>query len=152
MAGHADQDLQSWWLLASVQRRVTRDLNRTLQEELGYPPIWIDVLIALADTPRGRDLTMDLARKLGDRRSLTVLLNQMAGGGLIRRQPIDGRTLLVILTPRGRRELRRVLPRYRDAIQQTGLGNLTASEGRALQRLLRKVTGSDEGSPTQERR
>ena len=95
---------------------------------------------------------MDLARKLGDRRSLTVLLSQMAGAGFIRRQPIDGRTLLVILTPRGRRELRRVLPRYRDAIQQTGLGNLTASEGRAFQRLLRKVTGSDEGSPTQARR
>ena len=141
MAGHADQDLQSWWLLASVQRRVTRDLSRTLQEELGYPAIWIDVLIALADTPRGRDLTMDLARKLGDRRSLTVLLNQMAGADLIRRQPLDGRTMLVILTPRGRRELRRVLPRYRDAIQQTGLGKLTASEGPALQRLLRKVNG-----------
>ncbi len=141
MPGDADQDLELWRLFASAQRRVARDLNRTLQEGRGYPASWIDVLIALADTPRGRDRTMDLARKLGDRRGLTDLLNQMAGASLIRRQPIDGRTFLVILTPRGRRELRRVLPRYRDAIRQTGFGNLPASERRALHRLLRKVNG-----------
>ena len=140
MPGDADQDLELWQLFASALRRVARDLNRTLEEGRGYPASWIDVLIALAETPRGRQ-TMELARKLGDRRGLTVLLNQMAGAGLIRRQPIDGRTLLVILTPRGRRELRRVLPRYRDAIQQTGLGNLPASERRALHRLLRKIDG-----------
>ena len=141
MAGDADRDLELWRLFASAQRRIARDLNRTLQEGRGYPAIWIDVLIALADTPRGRDRTMDLARKLGDRRGLTVLLNQMAGAGLIRREPIDGRTFLIILTPRGRRELRRVLPRYRDAIRRTGLGNLPAAERHALQRLIRKVNG-----------
>ncbi len=141
MAGDADQDLELWQLFASAQRRVARDLNRTLQEGRGYPANWIDVLIALANTPRGRDRTMDLARKLGDRRGLTGLLNQMAGAGLIRRQPIAGRTFLVILTPRGRRELRRVLPRYRDAIRQTGFGNLPAAERRALHRLLRKING-----------
>lgn len=152
MAGDADQDLELWWQLASVQRQVTRDLNRTLLDGLGYPAVWIEVLIALAETPEGRDRTMDLARKLGDRRSLTVLLNRMAGAGLISRQPIDGRTLLVILTPRGRRELRRVLPRYRAAIQQTTLTNLTAAERRVLQHLLRKVTGSDEGNLAPARR
>ena len=141
MPGNADQDLELWQLFASAQRRVARDLNRTLQEGRGYPAIWIDVLIALGETAEGRDRTMDLALKLGDRRGLTVLLNQMAGAGLIRRQPIDGRTFLVILTPRGRQELRRVLPRYRDALRQTGLGNLPASERRALHRLLRKVNG-----------
>ena len=141
MPGNADQDLELWQLLASVQRRVSRDVNRILQEGPEYRAIWIDVLIALAETPRGRDQSMDLARKLGDRRGLTVLLNQMAGAGLIRRQPPDGRTLLVILTPRGRRELRRARPRYREAIRQTALANLTAAERRALQRLLRKVNG-----------
>ena len=86
----------------------------------------------------------DLAVQLGMARSgVSDLSNQMAGAGLIRREqhPIDQRGVLIVLTPRGRRELRRALPRYRDAVQQTALGSLTAAEGRALQRLLRALGG-----------
>ena len=65
----------------------------------------------------------------------------MAGVGLIRREqhPTDRRGVLIVLTPRGRRELRRALPSYRDAIQQTAMGSLTAAESHALQRVLRTL-------------
>ena len=77
------------------------------------------------------------------RGGLSSLANQMAGAGLIRREqhPIDRRAVLIVLTPRGRRELRRALPRYRAAIRQTALGSLTSAEGPALQRLLRTLGG-----------
>ncbi len=142
MAGDADRTVALRRQLASVQRRVARDLDRTLQKTLGYPANWIDTLIALAGAPQGRQQMMDLAVQLGMTRSgLSGLANQMAGAGLIRREqhPRDHRSVLVVLTPRGRRELRRALPRYRDAIQQTALGSLTAAQGRALQRALRAL-------------
>ena len=144
MAGDADRTPELWRQLAIVQRRVVRDLDRNLRETLGYPVNWIDTLIALAGTPKGRLQMMDLAVQLGMTRSgLSDLANQLAGAGLIRREqhPTDHRSVLVVLTPRGRRELRRALPRYRAAIQQTALGSLTAAEGRALQRALRAVGG-----------
>ena len=58
----------------------------------------------------------DLAPQLGMTRSgLSSLADQMAGAGLIRRHqnPTNQRSVLIVLTPRGRRELRRALPRYR---------------------------------------
>ena len=144
MAGDPDRTVVLWRRLASVQRQVARDLDRTLREGTGFPANWIDTLIALAGTPEGRQQMKDLAVQLGMARSgVSDLANQMAGAGLIRREPHprDHRSVLVVLTPRGRRELRRALPRYRDAIQQTVLGSLTAAEGRALQRALRALGG-----------
>ena len=142
MAGGADRALELWSQLATVQRRVARDLDRTLRETQGYPAIWIDILIAVAGTPEARQRMTGLAVQLGITRSgLSRLANQMASAGLIRRDqhPTDHRGVLIVLTPRGRRQLRRVLPRYRDAIQQTVLGSLTAAEDHALQRVLRTL-------------
>ncbi len=121
-----------------------RDLDRNLRGTRDHPANWIDVLIALAGAPQSRQQMMDLAVQLGmTRTGLSGLANQMADAGSIRREqhPTDHRGVLIVLTPRGRRELRRALPRYRDAIQQTALGSLTAAEGRALQRLLRALGG-----------
>ena len=146
--------LELWWRLASVQRQVARGLNRALLRGRDHPATWIDVLIALAETPQGQIQTMDLAVKLGSRRSLTVLLNRMAGAGLIRREPhpTDRRALFVILTPHGRHELRRALPLYRDAIRQTGLGSLTDAEGHTLERLLAKVGNGEAIDPLEKGR
>ena len=144
MAGDPDRTVVLWRRLASVQRRVALDLDRSLRETLGYPANWIDTLIALASAPKGRQRVTDLADQVGmTRGGLSTLADQMAGAGLIRRQqnPTDQRSVLIVLTPRGRRELQWALPRYRDAIQQTTLGRLTAAEGRALQRLLRALGG-----------
>ena len=142
MAGDADRTLELWCQLANVQRRVPRDLDRSLRETLGYRANWIDTLIALAGTPGGRQQMMGLAVQLRITRScLTRRVDEMAGAGLIRREqhPTDHRGVLIVLTPRGRRELRRALPHYRDAIQQTALGSVTAAEGDALRRVLRTL-------------
>lgn len=142
MAGDADRTVALWRQLASVRRRVALDLDRSLRETLGYPANWIDTLIALAGAPKGRQQVTDLADQVGmTGGGLSTLANQMADAGLIRRapHPIDHRAVLIVLTPRGRRELRRAVPRYHDAIQQTALGSLTAAEGRALQRALRAL-------------
>ena len=142
MAGDPDRTMELWRQLAIVQRGVVRDLDRTLRETLGYPANWIDTLIALAGAPRGQQQMMDLAVQVGiTRSSLTRLAKRMAGAGLIRRQqhPTDHRAVLIVLTPRGRRELPRALPRYRAAIQQTALGSLTPAEVLALQRALRAL-------------
>ena len=144
MAGDADQILALRQQLAIVQRGVALDLDRNLRETLGYPAIWIDTLIALAGTPKGRQQVMDLAVQLGmTRGGVSSLANQLADAGLIRREPhpIDHRAVLIVLTPRGRRELRRALPRYQVAIHQTALGSLTASERRTLQCVLRRIGG-----------
>ena len=144
MANDADRTLELWRELAIVRRQVALDLDRSLRETLGYPANWVDTLIALASAPKGRQQVMDLADQVGmTRGGLSTLATQMSDAGLIRREPhpIDRRAVLIVLTPRGRRELEWALPRYHDAIQQTALGSLTPAEGRALQRLLRALGG-----------
>ncbi len=142
MARVAARDLQLWQQLTIVQRWVARDLDRILREALGYPALWIDTLAALTGTPKGRERMTRLGDQLGiDHSVLSRIVDLMVAAGLIRREPhpTDGRVVMAVLTPRGRRELRRALPASRDAIRQTGLGSLTKSEKRALQRVLRKV-------------
>ena len=142
MARVAARDLELWQQLTIVQRWLARDLDRILREALGYPALWIDTLTALAGTPKGQERIMALGDQLGtDRSVLSRLVDRMVDAGQVRREPhpTDGRVVMVVLTSRGRRELRRALPTFRDAIRQTGLGSLTKSEKRALQRVLRKV-------------
>ena len=144
MANDADQDLELWQLLARTQRRVSRNLNRTLWREVGCPTAWIDVLMALAKPSESRDQMQDLAGRLGVTPSrLTGLAADLADAGLIRRQrhPDDRRRMLVAITRHGRRELRRAVPQYRAGLRQTGLGGLTVAEARTLKRLLAKVDG-----------
>ena len=69
MAGDADRTVALWRQLASVQRRVNRDLDRSLRETLGYPANWIDTLMALAGAPERRQPMKDLALQLGMTRS-----------------------------------------------------------------------------------
>ena len=88
MAGDPDRTVVLWRRLASVQRQVARDLDRTLREGTGFPANWIDTLIALAGTPEGRQQMKDLAVQLGMARSgVSDLANQMSDAGLIRREP-----------------------------------------------------------------
>ena len=138
-----ERDLELWRQMSSVHRRAVREIDTSLREVLGYPALSVDALMALAGTPKGQDQMMGLSDQLGiDRSTSTRLVDQMVGAGLVRRapHPADGRGVLVVLTSRGRRELRRALPHYLDAIRRTGIGRLTASERRALRRVLRKVS------------
>ena len=143
MVNDADLDLELWQQLARTQRRVSRNLNRTLWKDVGYPTNWIDVLMVLAEPSESRD-QKDVADRLGVTPSrLTVIGDQLADAGLIRRRrnPVDRRRALIAITPHGRRELRRAVPQYRAGMQQTGLGGLTGAEARTLKRLLAKVGG-----------
>ena len=144
MANDADLRLELGQQLARTQRRVVRDRDRTLWKELGYRASGIDVLMALTATPEAGHQMFDLAAQLGvPPGALRRLTDRIANAGFIRRErnPTDRRRMRIIITPRGRRELRRAIPHYREAIRQTGLGSLTATEARALQRLLVKVGG-----------
>lgn len=144
MADHADQDLELWQQLERTQRRVSRNLSRTVWKEVGYPTHWIDVLMALAEPAGSRDQMLIVADRLGVTPSrLTALADQLVEAGLIRRQrnPVDRRRLLITITPHGRRELGRAVPQYRDGMRQTGLGGLTVAEARTLKRLLAKIDG-----------
>lgn len=142
MAHDADQDLKLWQQLERTQRRVSRNLNRTLWKQLGYPPHWIDFLMALAESAGSQDQMMDVADQLGVTPSgLTVLADQLADADLIRRErnPADRRRTLITITPHGRRELGRAVLKYREGMRQTGLGGLSVAEARALGQLLAKV-------------
>lgn len=144
MANDADQDLELWLLLARTQRRVSRNLNRIVRMELGYSTAWIDVLMALAKPSESEDQMVSLADRLGVTPSrLTDLAAQLTDAGLVRRErnPGDRRRMLVAITPRGRRELRRAVPKYRAGMRKTGLGGLTVAEASTLRRLLEKVDG-----------
>ena len=144
MANHADPDLELWQLLARTQRRVSRNLNRIVWKELGYSTAWIDVLMALAEPSESRDQMVDLADQLGVTPSrLTDLAAELSDAGLIRRErnPDDRRRMLIAITPHGRRELRRAVPKYRAGMRKTGLGGLSVAEASTLKRLLAKVDG-----------
>ena len=84
----------------------------------------------------------DLGRHTGiDRSDVVATLNDLAGTGLVRREPdpADGRRNIVTMTTRGASALER-LDAVVDGIQTTVLAPLNASERKTFVRLLSKLS------------
>ncbi len=100
-----DPRLHLMGLIVRSHRLLTDRLGRELEQEVGIPLVFFDVLINVGAAPEGRltmsRLSTDVALTTG---GVTRLVDRMVDAGLVERQacPSDRRSIHVILTAQGR--------------------------------------------------
>jgi DNA-binding MarR family transcriptional regulator len=137
-----DERLHLMGLLIRSHRRLTELLGRELEEKVGIPLVFFDVLIHVAAAPDGwltmSQLSADVALTTG---GVTRLVDRMVEAGLVARRncPSDRRSVHVVLTPEGQATLNRAVGEHIEGIDRHLVEPLTASDRAALERVLTKL-------------
>jgi DNA-binding MarR family transcriptional regulator len=141
--GQMDEEpIRLMGLLVQVHRRLTDTLGRELEQSVGIPLVFFDVLIHVGAAPDGRltmsRLSTDVALTTG---GITRLVDRMVGAGLVAREncPNDRRSIHVVLTPEGRAVLERAVAAHMDGIERHLMAHLDGSDRAALESALNKV-------------
>jgi len=137
-----DERLQLMGLIVRTHRRLTDALERELEQSVGIPLVFFDVLIHVGAAPEGRltmsTLSSDVALTTG---GVTRLVDRMAEAGLVARQncPNDRRSIHVVLTPEGHAMLQRAVAAHIDGIDRHLMAHLDGGDRADLAALLSKV-------------
>ncbi len=137
-----DERIRLMTLIVRTHRRLTDTLGRELEENVGIPLVFFDVLIHVGGAP-DRRLTMsrlsaDVALTTG---GVTRLVDRMVEAGLVARQncPSDRRSIYVVLTPEGQAVLDRAVAAHIDGIDRHLVAHLDVRDRAALEGALLKV-------------
>src|ERR1700722_18827415 len=137
-----DDRLQLMGLLIGANRRLAFLLGRELEQAVGIPLVWFDVLIHIGGAPEGR-LTMS---KLSSEVALTTggvtrLVDRMVQAGMVARQncPSDRRSVHVVLTPNGQATLHRAIVGHIEGIDLHLMSPLDDKDRAALRVALSKL-------------
>jgi|HubBroStandDraft_1064217.scaffolds.fasta_scaffold113125_2 MarR family 2-MHQ and catechol resistance regulon transcriptional repressor len=138
----SDERLLLMGLLVRSHRRLADLLGRELEQAVGIPLVWFDVLINIGGAPEGRltmsKLSTDIALTTG---GVTRLVDRMVEAGLVARQncPNDRRSVHVVLTPEGQATLHRAITAHMDGIDRYLIAPLDATDRAALEVALTKL-------------
>jgi DNA-binding MarR family transcriptional regulator len=137
-----DERLHLMGLVIRANRHLTDRLGRDLEDTVGIPLVFFDVLIHVGAAPDGRltmsRLSADVALTTG---GVTRLVDRMVVAGLVERQncPSDRRSVHVVLTSEGRVVMERAVAAHIEGIDRYLMGPLDAGERAALEVALTKV-------------
>jgi MarR family transcriptional regulator, 2-MHQ and catechol-resistance regulon repressor len=137
-----DERIYLMGLIVRTQRRLTESLGRELEQSIGIPMVFFDVLIHIGAAPEARltmsRLSTDVALTTG---GVTRLVDRMVDAGLVERQncPNDRRSIHVVLTPGGRAMLESAVAAHIDGIQRHLMAHLDERDRADLQRVLSKL-------------
>ncbi len=137
-----DDRIRLMGLIVRTQRRLTDVLGRELEQSVGIPMVYFDVLIHVAAGPDGRltmsRLSTDVALTSG---GVTRLVDRMVEAGLVSREncPLDRRSIHVVLTSEGRAVLERAIAAHVEGIERHLVAHLDAGDHAALESILSKV-------------
>ncbi len=137
-----DERIRLMGLIVRTHRRLTDTLGRELEQQVGIPLVFFDVLIHVAAAP-DQALTMsrlsaDVALTTG---GVTRLVDRMVEAGLVVRKncPNDRRSVHVVLTPEGRAVLDRAVVAHVEGIERHLVAHLGPGDRDALETALTKV-------------
>jgi DNA-binding MarR family transcriptional regulator len=142
LAGIDDGRLRLMGLLVGAQRRLSYLLGRELEESVGIPMVWFDVLLHIGAAPEGRltmsKLSTEVALTTG---GVTRLVDRMVEAGMVARQncPSDRRSVHVVLTPTGRSTLGRAIAAHIEGIDRHLMAPLDDKDRAALTVALSKL-------------
>ncbi|HVA08128.1 MAG TPA: MarR family transcriptional regulator [Acidimicrobiales bacterium] len=137
-----DERLQLMGLLVRSHRRLTDLLGHELEEAIGIPLVWFDVLIHIGGAPEGRltmsKLSADVALTTG---GVTRLVDRMTDAGLVERKncPSDRRSVHVVLTTQGQETLRKAVAEHIEGIDRHLYARLSARDRADLSSVLGKL-------------
>ena len=137
-----DERLELMGLLVRSHRRLTYPLGRELEQSVGIPLVWFDVLIHIGGAEEGRltmsRLSAEVALTTG---GVTRLVDRMVEAGLVARQncPSDRRSVHVVLTPAGQATLRNAIGAHIEGIERHLVAPLNDTDRAALTVALSKL-------------
>jgi DNA-binding MarR family transcriptional regulator len=139
-----DWRLGVWRRFLTAHARINRELSRELEDGVGMPLAWYDVLLQLAEAPERRLRMADLADAvLLSRSGLSRLVDRLERAGLVRRErsPEDLRGTFTVLTAEGVHRLRTAVPVHLSGVRSHFLDRLDDERLRALDEALSYLTG-----------
>jgi DNA-binding MarR family transcriptional regulator len=134
--------LRCWRLFFESSMALIDMLDTELQEAVGIPQRWYDVLVQLEEAPDGLPMNELAERILYSKSGFTRVVDRMEEAGLVRRvrPEHDRRSILVLLTEEGTTTMGRARLHHRDGIDRHFSRHLTDAEVRALTKALEKVS------------
>jgi DNA-binding MarR family transcriptional regulator len=141
-----DERLHLMGLVVRTHRLLTDRLGRELEQDVGIPLVFFDVLINVGAAPDGRitmsRLSNDIALTTG---GVTRLVDRMVDAGLVERTacPSDRRSIHVVLTPEGRSVLDRAIAAHIEGIDRHLMAHLSDKDRANLATALAKILAGD---------
>lgn len=143
MAKQLDQQqLKLWVAYLGAHAAVVRALEQGMDQDVGLPLTWYDVLVQLSMAPEGRLRLGDLAQSVILTRSgITRLLDRMDAAGLVRREPAPGdrRGYFAVLTREGQEMLERAAPGHSQRAWDSFIQHIKPEEFPTLQAVFDRV-------------
>src|SRR5690349_5091583 len=136
LSSPAPERLRAWRLFFESALALLDVLDTELEQAVGIPQRWYDVLVHLEESPQGLPMNELAERILYSKSGFTRVVDRMEGAGLVRRARLenDRRTILVVLTGEGTATLERARRHHRDGIERHFSRHLTDADVRALTR------------------
>lgn len=133
--------LKAWRVFFECALALPDILDAELEEAVGLPFRWYDVLVHLEEAGHGAPMNEVASRILASKSGLTRVIDRMEKAGLVRRErpEDDRRVVLVFITDQGLATLHEARRHHRDGIRRHFTEHLTAAELEALARTLEKV-------------
>ena len=134
--------LRCWRLFFESAMALLDVLDSELQDAVGIPQRWYDVLHHPDESPNGIQMTELADRILYSKSGFTRVIDRMEEADLVRRvrPPNDRRSILVLLTEKGTKTLERARRHHRDGIQRHFSEHLSDTDVKALTRALEKIS------------
>jgi DNA-binding MarR family transcriptional regulator len=134
--------VRAWRLFFESALALVDVLDTELEEEVGIPLRWYDVLVQLEETPDGIPMNALAERILYSKSGFTRVIDRMEEAELVRRvrPEHDRRSILVVLTEKGDETKARARRYHRDGIARHFSDHLSEADTRALIRGLKKVS------------
>ncbi len=131
------------WVSSCAPIAISRFCSgRELEQSVGIPLVWFDVLIHIGGAEEGRltmsRLSTEVALTTG---GVTRLVDRMVEAGLVARQncPSDRRSVHVVLTPAGQSTLRNAIGAHIEGIDRHLVAPLNETDRAALKVALSKL-------------
>jgi DNA-binding MarR family transcriptional regulator len=135
----------AWGAVLRAHAALVPAMDRALQEQVGIPLRWYDVLLELSGESAGQ-LTMGALadRVVLSRTRVSRVVDELEAAGFVRRHvhEVDKRSSYAVLTPAGRATFATAAPVYRRAIVQLFASALDDAELTTIRDALGRVTMS----------
>src|SRR5438128_549092 len=120
LSSPSGERLLAWRLYFESALALNDLLDTELQQAVGIPQRWYDVLVHLEESPQGLPMNELAERILYSKSGFTRVVDRMEEEGLVRRSRPDNdrRTILIGLTERGRETMEEARRHHRDGIER----------------------------------
>ena len=141
LSSPSQEGLRAWRLFFESALALFDVLGAELEEQMGIPLRWYDVLVKLEETPHGMPMNELAERILYSKSGLTRVVDRMEEAGLVQRnRPAnDRRSILVVLTDHGNDTKERARRYHRDGIERHFARHLSEREIKSLTHALEQI-------------